>query len=393
MSIQPKILVIDDDPRMGVLISRMSAKLGIECAAATYVDEFFKIYNDSIEIVVIDLSMPGVDGIALLSQLSNLQCQAGVIVISGLDGQILQSSAEVVQSQKLWLLGTLEKPFLERDFGALVLRHAQGRPLQHAHRATSVSVTPDELSEALLSNQLVVYYQPKIHAGSGLVVGMEALVRWQHPTHGLIYPDAFIPLAEHNNLIDDLGWYVARQSLIDIVIVHRETNESPKISINVSVQSLYDVEFPERLEALVASQSVKPETVVIEVTESQVCRDINKLRAILTRVRIKGFGVSIDDFGTGYASMSQLQVVPATELKIDKSFVQNALLTMTASVTVKKSIEIGKELKMLTVAEGVESAEQISFLKDAGCDVLQGFFFNKALPINEVVAWMNERRR
>jgi EAL domain-containing protein (putative c-di-GMP-specific phosphodiesterase class I) len=239
-----------------------------------------------------------------------------------------------------------------------------------------------------LRTEFVVHYQPQIEIGSDLVVGLEALVRWQHPLRGLVFPDAFIEVAESFGLIDDLGWLVATEALRHVGRLKGNQDTRLTLSLNVSTHSLHDLSFPDRFVALVERCGVSPANVILEITESGLIRELTTALDILTRLRMKGVQLSIDDFGTGYSMMQQLRRVPATELKIDKSFVQTMLSDHRSRIMVQKSIEIGHAVGMQVVAEGVETAEQLKLLHANGCNIAQGNLFSRALPPSELMGWL-----
>jgi EAL domain-containing protein (putative c-di-GMP-specific phosphodiesterase class I) len=254
--------------------------------------------------------------------------------------------------------------------------------------AKPTAVLEADLREAILRTEFVVHYQPQIEIGSDLVVGLEALVRWQHPLRGLVFPDAFIEVAESFGLIDDLGWLVATEALRHVGRLKGNQDTRLTLSLNVSTHSLHDLSFPDRFVALVERCGVSPANVILEITESGLIRELTTALDILTRLRMKGVQLSIDDFGTGYSMMQQLRRVPATELKIDKSFVQTMLSDHRSRIMVQKSIEIGHAVGMQVVAEGVETAEQLKLLHANGCNIAQGNLFSRALPPSELMGWL-----
>jgi len=221
---------------------------------------------------------------------------------------------------------------------------------------------------------------------------VEALVRWQHPERGLIFPDDFIGRLEGLGLIDRLGWIVANRGLVEIGRFADRSGILPMLSINVSVASLDDLTFPDTMAALIASHGIPPEKVVLEITESCLIQNLKRTLDVLTRLRMKRVQLSIDDFGTGYSMMQQLRNIPATELKIDRSFVIDMHNSDSSRVMVQKTIEIGHELGMKVVAEGVETMEQLDFLRSNGCDIGQGYLFSRPLPATELVHWLEKHR-
>jgi EAL domain-containing protein (putative c-di-GMP-specific phosphodiesterase class I) len=252
-----------------------------------------------------------------------------------------------------------------------------------------VAVEDWELHRALELEEFVVHYQPQVHIATGDLVGLEALVRWNHPKRGLIYPDHFVARLEQLGLIDWLGWIVARRGLQDVRRFADKSGLAPMLSVNVAVSTLDDLQFPDRMAALIESCGMTPERVMLEITESGLIKEFTRTLDVVTRLRMKGMQLSIDDFGTGYSMMQQLRNIPATELKIDKSFVQNMNGTASDRVMVRKTIEIGHELGMKVIAEGVETEEQLEFLRANGCDLAQGYLFSRPMPVEDLLSgWM-----
>jgi EAL domain-containing protein (putative c-di-GMP-specific phosphodiesterase class I) len=202
------------------------------------------------------------------------------------------------------------------------------------------------------------------------------------------YPDHFISRTEELGLIDQLGWIVVNHGLEEIGKFADETGAPLKLSLNVSVQSLQDLQLPDKLALLLQKHGVPAENLTLEITESGLIRELSSAHDVLSRLRLKGVGLSIDDFGTGYSMMGQLRNIPATELKIDRSFVCKMHDAGGDRVMVQKSIEIGHELGMKVVAEGVETLEQLHFLRSYGCDIAQGYFFSRPLPAQELLEWL-----
>lgn len=247
-----------------------------------------------------------------------------------------------------------------------------------------------ELREAINNDDLVLYYQPKIFSKSSMLQAAEVLVRWQHPTHGFMLPDQFIPLAERVGLISDVTLWVLKHSL-------RQCREWYKvginieISVNVSSLCLLDPEFPDVLTGLLASYEFSAKSLMIEITETSIMVNPERSFQVLNRIADMGVGVSIDDFGTGYSSLAYLKKLPATEIKIDKSFVMDMLDNDSDMTIVNATIQLGHNLGLTVVAEGVENIDTFNKLKAMGCDILQGYFISKPVAANEFFAWIKNK--
>ena len=235
---------------------------------------------------------------------------------------------------------------------------------------------------------LSVNYQPLVDSAGGKVNGLEALVRWDHPERGSIPPHLFIPVAEETGLIGKLGDWVMRQAC-------QVARDWPKLSISVNLSPIQfcDHDFAERLCRIVREAGVSPYQIELEVTEGVVLDQNESVRGALRRLRQEGFRIALDDFGTGYSSLSYLRDFEVDRIKIDKSFVQSLGQTMDAGAIVTAVVTLGHAMGLQVTAEGVETAEQETFLRTAGCNVLQGFLFSRAVPANELEDSMERHRR
>ncbi len=249
-----------------------------------------------------------------------------------------------------------------------------------------------ELREGVGAGQLQVHYQPKCDAATGTLVGLEALVRWQHPTRGLVFPDDFIPIAENTGLIGALTLEVLDQSL-RFARDLRDAGTPLGVAVNISVRCLTDLELPRQVAGLLGRWGVPPEMLTLEVTETTIMVDPTRTMTVLGLLRDLGVSLSIDDFGTGYSSLAYLKRLQAHELKIDKSFVFMMTSNSNDAVIVRSTIELGHNLGLRLVAEGVEDAETWSMLKALGCDVIQGYHLSRPLPAEQVCAWITDYRR
>src|SRR4051794_3572559 len=244
-----------------------------------------------------------------------------------------------------------------------------------------------ELRAGLETGQLVVFYQPKSDARTGVVLGMEALARWEHPHRGLLPPDEFIPLAENTGLIGELTFEVLRQALRQVRAWQR-AGMRLGVSVNLSARQLTDLDLPRDVEALLRDYGLPPAMLTLEVTESTIMADPSRTLTVLRLLAELGVCLSIDDFGTGYSSLSYLKRVDAHELKIDKSFIMGMSHNSNDAVIVRSTIELGHNLGLRMVAEGVEDAATWRLLRGLGCDVVQGYHLSRPLPPDQITRWM-----
>ncbi len=249
--------------------------------------------------------------------------------------------------------------------------------------------TLEELREAVYSRGLTVYYQPKVDSRTSVVRGVEALVRWNHPTRGLLYPAAFLPLAEDSGLMRELTTCVLEQSM-DQVVQWRREGRSLSVAVNLSASSLVDLELPDRICSILFSRNLPSEILELEITEDFLMGDRERAREILTQLRGLGIRVAVDDFGTGYSSLAYLRELPIDELKLDRSFVQPMSEDPRAAAIVRSTIGLAHSLGMTLVAEGVEDEATANHLALSGCDASQGYYYARPLPSHDLETWLDQ---
>ncbi|MEO8108272.1 MAG: EAL domain-containing protein, partial [Actinomycetes bacterium] len=251
--------------------------------------------------------------------------------------------------------------------------------------------TAEELRTALVTDQLVLHYQPKVDLDTGEVHSVEALVRWDHPTRGLLYPDDFLALVEESGLMRPLTRLVLEMAL-DQVGVWQAQGQQLTVAVNLSASSLVDAYLPDQVIAMLAARGVPPHSLQLEITEEFLMADRDRARSILTRLRNNGVQISVDDFGTGYSSLSYLRDLPIDELKLDRSFVFPMADDARAAALVASTIGLAHSLGLRMVAEGVETQVAYTELARLGCDQAQGFFMSRPVPAAELDHWLATRR-
>lgn len=244
-----------------------------------------------------------------------------------------------------------------------------------------------ELRHAIEHDELVLHYQPKFDIKTRSVTEVEALVRWQHPRHGLMFPTEFIPLAERTGLIKSLTLWVLKRALQQIR-TWGQSGSAINVAVNLSAQDLLNLELPDIIAGLLASHEVSPEQLVLEITESAIMADHVRALEILTRLAGMGVRLSIDDFGTGYSSLAYLSKLPVSEIKIDQSFVMAMGDNKQDAMIVRATIDLAHNLGLKVTAEGVERAEIFTQLETLGCDAIQGFHISRGLDADAFAGWM-----
>lgn len=248
-----------------------------------------------------------------------------------------------------------------------------------------------DLRKALANNELYLVYQPQVAAGSGQVKGAEALIRWAHPTRGFVSPGVFVPLAEEAGLMDEIGTFVLREACQQSK--HwQAAGVDVTVSVNISGRQFRSATFLQVVESVLTDTGAKPENIMLEITESLAMANVSEARVLLNSLRALGLEISVDDFGTGYSSLSYLKNFPINELKIDKSFIDGLPDGAGDQALVSAIVTMAKKLNFKVVAEGVELAPQLDYLKALGCDLIQGYFFAKPLSVDEFSAFYHSGR-
>ncbi|WP_411725328.1 putative bifunctional diguanylate cyclase/phosphodiesterase [Methyloglobulus sp.] len=246
-----------------------------------------------------------------------------------------------------------------------------------------------ELRHAIERDGLELFYQPQVSIKTGEICGVEALVRWNHPVHGFVPPDEFVAMAERNRMINQLTQWVLKRAFRDCANWHKQ-GLPIKISVNLSVKDLHNPELPDLISGVAVATGIKPEWIILEITESSVMTEPERALEIIQRLNQMGYQFSIDDFGTGYSSLAYLKKLPLTEIKIDKSFVMDILTSENDAAIVKATVNLGHNLGLMVTAEGVESKEIMSRLMDYGCDVAQGYFLSKPVSVQNFNQWVSD---
>jgi diguanylate cyclase (GGDEF)-like protein/PAS domain S-box-containing protein len=252
----------------------------------------------------------------------------------------------------------------------------------------------DRLRRALLNNELEMFYQPQVDLATRRVVGFEALIRWNHPDLGLLAPGAFLPSLEQSSLASDIGWWTIDEACRMAAILNRGDGRY-RIAVNLFAQQFRSPHLCDRVKEALERHNVAPECLELEITEEVALNDADASVQALRAIRDIGVGVAFDDFGTGFASLSSLQRYPLTTLKIDRGFIRDIRTCPSDAAITKALVAMSREMGLRTVAEGIESAEQESVLREIGCQEGQGYLYGRPMPDKDIVAYlrMDEGRR
>jgi len=397
-----KVLILDDNNLTARAIANVAEFIGLTAKVTSDFQSFLEIFQQwEPEYLVIDLIMPDMDGVEVLGELGRMGVDAQLIITSGAGQQLLHAAARSAGAHGLNVLGILPKPFNPKAFRDLInaepintADNTFGKQLRAESQVNTLSVA--ELEQAINARDIYMVYQPKVSCISGALTGVEALARWEHPEKGFISPEEFIPLAEQNDLIDRLTLQVFEQALAFLTQLQSADsafishNRTLLLSVNISAVSLKNLTLFKQIEMLCASYNIKPDQLILELTETAAMDDPVMSLDILTRLRLRGFRLSIDDFGTGFSSMLALVRMPFSEVKVDKTFVMTSADSRESRLVIKAIIELAHSLNMQVAAEGIENNQALDLLRKMGCDQAQGYFIGRPMLPDAFIDWSSK---
>jgi EAL domain-containing protein (putative c-di-GMP-specific phosphodiesterase class I)/DNA-binding NarL/FixJ family response regulator len=388
------VMVVEDHGFQRRMALRLLLELGVfevsEAAGGAIALRQLESRAAPVDVIMVDLDMPGMDGIEFIGHLAQRHLARSVLVVSALDPALLVTVQTMAQAYGLYVLGSVEKP-LTRDKLMQVLAGFDDRLIEQEVDDTFEIGVP-QIRQALAAGEITPWFQPQAEFDNGKVVGVEALARWQRRDGRIVRPSRFISVIEREGMVD---------ALTDHMLTHacqwkRDWDRQGmrlNLSVNVSPSTLADAGAADRYENIVEEQGVDPAEVVLELTESSVMADAASGLSALARLRLKGFGLSIDDFGTGYSSLAQLSHIPFTELKIDQGFVSGARDQPRKRAVIEASLDLARKLELDVVAEGVETLDEWQMLADLHCGMAQGYLISAPVAGNELAGVVERWRR
>jgi hypothetical protein len=378
-----RMLIIDDEEDICDIIAEIGSRRGFDVRTLSVTDQVTSVLKEfKPDLIMLDLMMPGTDGVELLRLLAEHSKEAKLCLISGSDARVLNSARRLGSAHGLDVISALEKPLNMGVMNAL---------FDEILKASGTGETKTDLAQAIASGQFSLHYQPVIEIATQRVKGVEALARWTHPHRGLLQPEHFLEDVVNDGLMQALTDVVVQTGIIQAARWHL-AGENLILSMNVTASTLLDLTLPDRIAELCKQQGVPPNHLILEVTETEAMRDVTRTMDVLLRMRIRNIGVSIDDFGTGHSSLRELQRMPFSEMKIDKSFVIDMATNKDCAVIVNSIIDLGHNLGLKVIAEGVEDARTWRMLRERGCDYAQGFFMGRPMPEAEFDRWLKNWR-
>jgi EAL domain-containing protein (putative c-di-GMP-specific phosphodiesterase class I)/ActR/RegA family two-component response regulator len=379
-----RLLIIDDEEDICDLIAEIGERNGFEAKTVSNTENVAKILGDfPPDVIIMDLMMPGIDGVELLRTLSDKAKNAQLCLVSGSDSRVLNGARRLGSAHGLNVVAALEKPLTVPTLDAFFISAAKDLKKKDDGEDRGLAIANGEFS---------LYYQPVVDLATCEIKGLEALVRWNHPDKGILMPDAFIREMSNEGLMNALTEFVIRTAVKQVSTLYH-AGERLTMAMNVTASTLLDLSLPDQISNVCKQHKLPPEMLILEVTESEAMRDVTRTMDVLLRLRLRNIGVSIDDFGTGHSSLRELQRMPFSELKIDKSFVTNTPTDNDQTVIAKSIIDLGHSIGLKIIAEGIETQEAWNIMHDKGCDFAQGYFVARPMPAQDLAVWMDEWRK
>ncbi len=369
------VLIVDDDPNIGMLTSFFLNKLGVlkseHCESVN--EAVTLIQENNYDLVLTDLDIPQRDGFELIEHCVNQHPHTNMILMSGHSSTLLRSVQHILSDMPIEILGILDKPFTQDDLKQVLFSNT---PVHSNHQPLPED---DDLTIDDVLQNLILHLQPKLDAKTGKVIGAEALARVQHPEKGLLPPARFLHLLQTPE--DHLRFALSTvNQAMDLMYREGEALKGVKVAINLTLSSLRHPHFYSSVMALLQTNEAAPSQILFEVTEDEIfARDIQLVKT-LGRLVLEGFSFSLDDFGTGFSNLERLRLLPISEVKLDRSFVQGMLHDDFAREVTSSFIALANSLSLSTVIEGVETEEERDYLLSLGAQIFQGFLFSKPLP-------------
>lgn len=422
------VLIVDDSLDNLELLRFNVQQLGFRVVQATNGEEALLVFKQSKpDIILLDAIMPVMDGFETCQQLRAMPGGQTLPIL------MITSLSDNESVEKAYVCGITE--FISKPIQWAVLKHRLLNLLAESERKIEAeapkvlvgkavnsprdlvgltaklddnyikysTLDPRLLEQVRLkrdlfwviqNNELVLHYQPQIDFVTGKMVGVEALVRWNHKDLGLIGPDRFISLAEETGLITKIGYWVLEKACRDSVMWQKKGYPFIKMAVNVSPRQLAEPDFVDTVAEILETTGLEPRHLELEITESIHLKNLGNTHATLNQLRNLGIEIAVDDFGTGYSSLSYLQQLPIDVLKIDSSFVrslgQNHKENLNSEAILKAIVSLAQTLDLVVIAEGVESGTQLDILRKIGCQRVQGFLFSKPIPENHILDFFLE---
>jgi EAL domain-containing protein (putative c-di-GMP-specific phosphodiesterase class I)/CheY-like chemotaxis protein len=389
-----RVLVVDDEEFVRDVTSRVLIGLGcpvpIMAQNGAEALQALQTHGAEIHLIISDLLMPDMDGVELVRHLEGRKDAPPILFMSGAQSALRRAAESLGRAYGLRVLGALPKPVTKSALADVLQSFASDQEVQTSKKAP-LNIGMEDLERGLRDSEFCYHYQPKIRLNDHGLDSVEALARWQHPTHGLLPPGVFIGMAEASPLIGPMTEQLVEGGMRQLA-QWRENRIEVSMAMNLSPSMLSDVSMPDRFAKAAAALALSPELITFEITETGVAQREAIYLEIITRLQMKGFRLSIDDFGTGQSSLQKLEALPFTELKIDRQFVHGIHKNEAKRAIFDASLSLAQRFNLKTVAEGAELQQDMDIVQESGCDVVQGFIISRPLSPEAFEAWVAKQK-
>ncbi|WP_017530649.1 EAL domain-containing response regulator [Pseudomonas fluorescens] len=399
------LLIVDDEPQVRKLLETLLQHEGYQTRSASCGEEALaSVAQQPPDLILLDVMMPGMDGFEVASRLKANPATANIPIImlsalnepgarvSGLHTGAEEFISKPVEHIELWL--RVRNLLRLKAHGDQLKQHSamlEQQLQRHSEDSTRMNVhdlarqdLETALRDAVERDEFTLHYQPKVDVASGRICALEALLRWDRPGYGAVSPAVFVPVLESLGLIVPVGRWVIETVCRQIATWQREDIGAVEVAVNVSGHQLIEGDLIADIGLILEQTGVQAHWLEVELTEGSLMDNTQHTIASLQRLRAKGVKIAIDDFGTGYSSLAYLRRFPIDTLKIDIAFIREVTTNPQDAAITRTIIELAHNLKLRVVAEGVETQDQMAFLKEAGCDQIQGYLFSRPLPVESL---------
>ncbi|WP_417451350.1 EAL domain-containing protein [Kordiimonas sp.] len=385
-----RILVVDDSATMrDLLIRYLQGSDNMVAGADSGAQALDLLKTERYDVIVTDLAMPELDGFGLIRVISELEWDPSVILLTGHDARTLQAAKELALAYSINLLGTLTKP-VDKDMLLHMLSDVADTRTQ-GRTGTETVLAESEFMRGLMTDGLSPVFQPKIDLRTGKLAGAEVFARWRAPNGGYLGAGAVIKAAQEKGHMDVLTY-----RMLELAMQQqgrwRKQGLEVALSINVASDNIRKPDFADVVTGLAEQFEVDPGMVRLEVTEADLDVDVRVPLEVLSRLNLRGFGLSLDDFGTGFASLMRLKTIPFDEIVVDRMFISRAGEDETARIILQSAIELSHKLELRCTCEGVETEEQLKIVRALGADYAQGYLLAKPMTADEFLIWFEDYR-
>lgn len=388
-----KILILEDHPMTRQMLVLALQGLGYSnLHTADCGEQAFALLKveGHFDVLICDIQMPGIDGLTFLREAADIGYIAALIISSAIAPDVRLAIQQLARLTGYQVLGDLGKPFTRNELKMLMLHYHPSAPYQ-AQLTIDELPSATEIQSGLLDGEFIPFYQPKLNLQTLEVIGMEALVRWQHPQRGLLTPGLFLKTVQHFGFLGDMTQSIARQALSFL----REQQLIGKLhlSINVETEQLARPDLLKVVRQHLDAEGVPAQSLILEITENGLMQAPITSIENLVRLRLLGCGVSIDDFGAGFSSLQRVCEMPCSELKLDMSFIRNMTHNPRSCAAVDSLLRLTENLGIQLVVEGIETQEQLALLQPLGQPIGQGYLFSQPLPGPAFIEWLEQHKQ